>query len=758
MKRVSFCDNWTCNGSAVVIPHDAMLHGERSANAPSGSAGAYFSGGSYRYEKHFARPQAEHVLLQFEGVYKNAKVYLNGQAAGGTAYGYLPFFIEADPFLIDGENVLCVECENLDQPDSRWYSGAGIYRPVWLWTGPKESIAPESVRVSTLSLDPAVIRVESEKKIRFTVDGIDGSGTDFTLTIPDAKLWSEDSPSLYTARVTNGFDETEVSFGIRQICWSNKGLFVNGKETLLRGGCLHHDHGVLGAATFDESELRRVKKLKEAGFNAIRSAHNPCSRALLDACDRLGLYVMDEGWDMWYSHKNPYDYAAYWRENHFYDLEALVRRDFSHPSVLLYSIGNEVSEPAWDEGVKAAKEMVAALHRLDPARPVTAGINLAILLQSAQGKPFYGEDGGAESAIPGAESGEMNSTKFNEITAMVGTGMNHAADGEDADRITSPVLDALDIAGYNYASGRYLLEKDKHPDRVVVGSETFPQDLAKNWAMVKELPYLVGDFMWTAWDYLGEAGIGAWAYTPDGAGFNKPYPWLLADSGAYDILGNPTGELFWASAVWGRLNKPAICVQPINHDAAPAKAAWRGTNAIPSWAWQGCEGRTATVEVYTGAARVELLLNGASAGNKAVEDCRAVFELSYAPGTLTAVSFDEQGSELGRSALCSARGELHIGLHPEVQSARPGEIVYVPVAIEDADGVIERNADRRLSIRVENGTLLGFGSAAPRTEERYDSGSFTTYYGEALAVVRAEKPGELVLSVGDQRLVIPVCE
>ena len=758
MKRISFCDQWTCGGRPVTLPHDAMLHGDRSADAPSGSGGAFFPGGRYRYEKRFSRPQAEHVLLQFEGVYKNARVYLNDRLAGGTAYGYLPFFIDADPFLVDGENVIRVDCENLDQPDSRWYSGAGIYRPVWLWTGPSGSIAPESIRVSTVSLDPAVIRVESREEICFTVEGISGRGTDFTLSIPDARLWSEDSPALYTARVTNGFDEAEVSFGIRKISWSTKGLFVNGRETLLRGGCLHHDHGILGAATYDESEFRRVKKLKDAGFNAIRSAHNPCSRALLDACDRLGMYVMDEGWDMWYSHKNPYDYASCWRDNCTSDLEAMVQRDFNHPSVLMYSIGNEVTEPGRDEGVQTAKALVDTLHRLDPTRPVTAGINLVILVGSALGKSFYDEDGGAENAIPGAGDVGMDSTKFNEIAATVGSGMNQGAVGEEADRITSPVLDVLDIAGYNYASGRYRLEKEAHPDRVVVGSETFPQDLPQNWAMVRELPYLIGDFMWTAWDYLGEAGIGAWAYTPDGAGFNKPYPWLLADTGAYDILGNPTGELFWAGAVWGRLDKPMICVQPVNHDVTPAKAAWRGTNAIPGWAWQGCEGRRATVEVYTDAARVELLLNGSSVAGKAVEDCRAVFEVPYAPGTLTAVSYDAQGNVLGRSVLCSARGALHVGMHPEVQEARPGQIVYVPVTIEDADGTVERNADRRLSIRVENGTLLGFGSADPRTEERYDSGVFTTYYGQALAVVRAGEAGELLLHAEDAGIAIPVRE
>ncbi len=283
----------------------------------------------------------------------------------------------------------------------------------------------------------------------------------------------------------------------------------------------------------------------------------------------LGMYVMDEGWDMWYAHKNPFDYAASWRENHVSDLEAMVRRDFNHPSVLMYSIGNEVTEPGRDEGVAAAKALVSILHHLDSTRPVTAGINLVILAGSARGDSYHPEEG------------LMDSTKFNEIAAGVGSGMNHGADDAESDRITSPVLDALDIAGYNYASGRYPLEKEVHPDRVIVGSETFPQDLPKNWAMVKELPYLIGDFMWTAWDYIGEAGIGAWAYSPDGIGFNKPYSWLLADTGAFDILGNPTGELFWAGAVWGRLNGPAICVQPVNHDTPPAKAAWRGTNAIP---------------------------------------------------------------------------------------------------------------------------------------------------------------------------------
>ncbi|MBO6039893.1 MAG: glycoside hydrolase family 2 protein, partial [Oscillospiraceae bacterium] len=578
MKKTAFNENWTFKGQCVTLPHDAMLHEVRDPNAASGSAGAFFPDGDYVYEKRFPRPDAEHVLVQFEGVYKNAKVYLNGQEAGGAAYGYIPFFVNADEYLVDGENTIRVEC-SVKHPDSRWYSGAGIYRPVWLWEGPKDSIEPESVKISTVSYDPAVIRVQSPKAVKVEVEGIGGEGTEFELTIPNARLWSEDTPTLYTAKATNGSDSEEIQFGIRKVEWSNKGLFINGKETLLRGGCVHHDNGILGAATYDESEWRRVKKLKEAGFNAIRSAHNPCSRARLDACDALGVYMMDETWDMWFHHKNKYDYAAEWRDNYLSDLAAMVSRDFNHPSVILYSIGNEISEPAKPEGLRLIREMADFLHEADPNRAVTGGFNLMIISNAAKGKSLYKEDGSGRDESGDKAMAGMSSTMFNMIASLVGTGMNKAANSKKADAATAPGLELLDICGYNYASGRYPLEGKAHPERVIFGSETFPQTIAQNWALVKKYPYLVGDFMWTAWDYLGEAGIGAWAYTPDGKGFSKPYPWLLADTGAMDILGDPNGELYQAAAVWGKLDAPAICVQPMSHDAKPAKAVWRGTNA-----------------------------------------------------------------------------------------------------------------------------------------------------------------------------------
>ena len=771
MKKTLFTGGWRFAAAGeplrpVILPHDAMLHRPRDPAAPSGSAGAYFPGGRYVYEKSFtldAEAVSRHTLFYFEGVYKNARVLINGAAAGQNAYGYLPFSVPADGLLREGENCIRVECDNVDQPDSRWYSGAGIYLPVWMLTGPSASLEPGSVRVTTTSVDPPAVRVEtavSEGEV--SVEILDGEqviaaaeGADVAIPLPGAGLWSEESPKLYSARVTRRMGEetdTEtVSFGIRTIAYSPQGFFVNGRRTLLRGGCVHHDNGILGAATFDESVWRRVRMLKEAGFNAIRSAHNPCCRAMLEACDKLGMYIMDESWDMWFGCKSRYDYASQWPDHYKDDLAAMVRKDYNHPSVILYSIGNEVSEPAGDKGLQKEREMVDLLHALDPTRPVTGGFNLMIIANAAKGKSMYKEEGGLSQESGGG--GGMNSTFFNLITNFVGTGMNKAANSKKADAATSPALDALDIAGYNYASGRYPLEGKAHPERVIFGSETFPQDIAKNWEMVERYPYLIGDFMWTAWDYLGEVGLGAWAYTPDGRGFNKPYPWLLADTGAIDILGNPTAELFLAQAAWGKLPAPAIAVQPVGYDRKPAKMVWRGSNGIPSWSWQGCGGQKAVVEVYAArpARWAALTLNGRSFGRRRLKGCKATFHIRYLPGTLEAAALDENGKELGRGKLISCAGKLSIALSPEKKAVRPGGVVYIPLAIRGENGEVESRADRTVGVTVEGGTLLGFGSANPRTEERFDTGRYTTYYGRALIAVQAGERGTVTVTATDGR-------
>lgn len=768
VKKLDFNQGWKFHKTGeekrldITLPHDAMIHENRSPDSAGGSANGYFLGGIYEYEKRFVAPsswQDQSVYFEFEGVHKDSEVSINGVAVKSCPNGYMPFWVDASELIKVGEeNTIHVVADNSKMPCSRWYTGGGIYRPVWVHVGAKTHILPEGVKITTLSYAPARIRVETQHvggDVSVAVANshgtvvANGEGSCVELDVPDAALWSDEAPNLYTCRVSlqeDGavVDEAVETFGIRVIEWSPKGFRINGKDTLLRGGCIHHDNGILGAATYAESEERRVRIMKEVGFNALRSSHNATSKAMLEACDKHGMYIMDETWDMWYFHKSKFDYATHFWDWYKYDLKALVDRDYNHPSVIMYSIGNEVSEPKDEKGVNLTKEMVSYVHTLDVSRPVTAGINLMVINAASQGNGIYNEEGGrADDAAQDKKKMAMDSsTMFNMITSQVGTGMNNSANSKEADEITSPCLDALDIAGYNYTSGRYPLEGKAHPERIIMGTETFPQDIYKNWEMVKEYPYLIGDFMWTAWDYLGEAGIGTWAYTDDARAFDKPYPWLLSDSGAIDILGNVGAEAEYAATVWHTRKTPYIGVQPVNHPGVvPAKAVWRGTNAIPSWSWKNCDGNEAVVEVYADAASVELSLNGESIGKEDIEACKAIFTVQYTPGKLTAIAYDAAGCEIGQAELMSADDLTSIRVSPEQVETCVGGVVYVPVELIGGNGIIQSNDDQTIFITVEGGELLAFGSANPRTEERYDSGTFTTYYGRALAVVRATTPG-----------------
>ena len=817
MKKIPFHQGWEFKKTSdeqwhqVTLPHDAMLWEERKEDAPGGSAAGFFTGGKYRYRRTLellSEWEGQYLALEFEGVYRKCRVYVNGEQAGECKNGYRRFIVELTSFLKAGENVIEVEVDNSQLPNSRWYTGSGIYRPVTLLVGEKEHIAADGLRISTVSTEPARILVEAELSEAAALSAVSSSGrqADVTeillqiekdgeiiaeermeanaqetgeeeaarlrteLTIPDAKLWSEDTPELYLCRaklLVNGQvkDETEENFGIRQLSWSPKGFFVNGKETLLRGACVHHDNGILGAATYAKSEERRVRILKEQGYNAIRSSHNPASKAMIEACDKYGMYLMDETWDMWYSHKNKYDYATDFMTDYRKDIASMVAKDFNHPSVIMYSLANEVSEPREEKGVKLLKEMVDYIHLLDDSRPATAGINLMIIEMASKGKGVYNEEGGradeekqkekakkkTEGKKAGKEGGSQKEQKsgslfFNMMTSMIGTNMNRMANGKHADQVTSPALDTLDIAGYNYASGRYPLEGKAHPNRIVFGSETFPQDICKNWEMVKKYPYLIGDFMWTGWDYMGEAGAGVWSYEPvSGNGFEKDYPYLLAGMGAVDITGYAGAESYYAAAVWGLLQRPYIGVRPVKYAGVrPMKSTWRGTDAFDSWSWQGCEGKKAQVEIYADAAFVELYLNRQKIGKKKIKTYKAVFKVKYAPGTLTAVAFDASGKEIGRNELQSASGEKRLVLLPEEKKVKPGEIVYVPVQLQGSNGIVESNGDTTVTVSAEGGTLLGFGSAKPNPTQSYVTGVFDTWYGRALAVVRAgEKSGTI---------------
>ena len=744
MQKIPFNDRWLCNGKPVTLPHDAQISELRSASASDGGHG-YFPGGVYTYEKTFLVPNewaGRKVLIEFEGVYRNCTVSLNGREIGSHRYGYTGFTMPLE-LNCGEENTLTVVADNSQVPNSRWYTGSGIYRPVWLHIGGEDRIEYRGVKITTLSIDPAVVKVEVDATADAKVEILEGdtvvaSGVPGEITVPNARLWSDEAPNLYVCRVTVGEDVVEEKFGIRKIEWSPRGLFINGRETLLRGGCVHHDNGVLGAAAYDESEWRRVRILKEAGFNAIRSAHNPCSRAMLEACDHYGVYMMDESFDMWYNRKTRFDYGLDFETHWAEDTAEMVAKDYNHPSVILYSIGNEVAEPCEAKGIEYGKKQIDLIHSMDATRAVTCGLNLMIIGRAAKGQGIYQDvDKNQEDIKKANKASDTNpqnaSLMFNIMVSFVGTGMNKGGNSPKVDALATPIIDALDIAGYNYGSGRYPLEGKLHPERIIFGSETFPQDIYKNWEMVKKYPYVLGDFMWTGWDYLGEAGIGAWSYT-GGMPFNRPYPRVLAGAGVIDICGTPDGSCRYASTVWGLEKAPRIAVKPVNHPGVRvSKSVWRGTNAIESWAWADCTGNRAEVEVYSDAYAVELLLGGKSLGKKKLKECKAIFKTRYAPEALTAVAYAADGTETGRSSLLPATGKVSLKVRPEESRS---DIVYIPVEIVGENGIVESGADRKLTVAVDGGELLGFGSANPCHTEQYHTGTFTSYHGRALAVVR----------------------
>ena len=787
MNKFNFNDSWSFYRSenetspvTVTLPHDAMLFETRSADSAGGTGCAFYQGGTYIYEKDFDVPEEwadKSVRLEFEGAYRNTTVYINGKKAAVHAYGYTPFFIDCNKYLEYGRsNHIRAEVDNSNLPNTRWYSGSGIYRPVWLYVAEQKHI--ENVRITTLSYEPAKIKVDTSvnsnnisKQVsgntaanRTANDGamnqtadnavriqiLDGEqiiaesiGISAEFEIADAKLWSEESPYLYTCKVSldNGESLTE-SFGIRQIEYSNKGLFINGQSVKLRGGCVHHDNGILGACTYDEAEERRVKIMKETGFNAIRAAHNPCSKAFLRACDKYGMYLIEEMWDMWYERKNRCDYALDFEENYLSDVKTVAIRDYNHPCVIMYSIGNENMEPFNEKGVSTARSIVKAFHECDSTRPVTMGMNPSILYGASKGKGLY------KDPVEGEEAKAAGSTLFNMIMMLAGTLVQKFAATGAVDKVISPCADELDITGYNYAADRYKKDKKKHPQRLLYGSETMPYHIFQNWEKVMKYDHVCGDFMWTAWDYLGEAGIGSWSYRKEAAGFSKQYPWKLAEVGAIDLLGNAGAEAVYAAFVWGQRTKPYIAVTPpTNPGEKLNRAYWRGTNAVESWSWHRCDGNATTVEVYAVGDSIQLEVNGNVIGKQPLKNYKAKFDTTYQPGTLKAVVLDAAGNTVAEQSLATAEGDLQLTLSADKENALAGGVVFIEVALTGDNKIIESNQDKTLTVTVDGGELLGFGSAQPCTEERFVSGTYTTYMGRALATLRKTSDKEMTVTV-----------
>jgi beta-galactosidase len=767
----------------VTLPHDALISLQRSAVSVQGSHSGYFPDGAFEYSKTFEVPEeyrGKRVSLEFQGVYRDAMVYVNGDFAGQRPFGYSTFSIRLDPFLKYGQpNTIKVDARVHE--DSRWYTGAGIYRDTILSVTELVHVAANGVRITTPDIDArrAVVdvatTVENEgletatvtvaTDLRDVVGQVVAQGSAPVtlragasavvrqrLYVTDPQLWGVDNPYLYSAKteltdLTEVLQEQETTFGIRSLQLDPyRGLQINGETVKLRGACIHHDNGVLGAATIGRAEERRIQLLKEAGFNSIRSSHNPISQAMLEACDRHGMLVMDETFDVWTDAKSSFDYSLSFPEWWERDVEAMVTKDFNHPSVILYSIGNEIPETGSGLGSDWGRKIAEKIRAMDSTRYITNGIN------------------GFVSAI--TEVSEMMrqraSANSDEESKGVYAMMSEA--GEFMNRISaSPLVTektaeshaVVDIAGINYGDGRYVLDKELFPNRIIVGTETFPTHIDVSWKLVEENPHVIGDYTWTGWDYLGEAGIGRVHYADETSGkpsFGAPYPWLLAWCGDIDITGYRRPASYYRETVFGLRHEPYIAVQrPENYARDCTTGQWTWSDSISSWSWDVPAGSPVRVEVYSDADEVELQLNGQTIARKPAgreHKFRADFELAYQPGQLVAIGY-VAGLEQARTVLHSAAGDISLTASADRTelAADHSDLSFIAIEFRDAEGTLATNVERNVAVTVDgSGVLQGFGSARPKTEETYHAQNHTSFDGRLLAVVRPTGTGEITVT------------
>ena len=732
-KQSLFDSGWqfTRNGKTITVdlPHDWDIYeAPDPSTGATGTDGGWYPGGKGEYRKTFATPKAEIVKLHFEGVYQKAEVFVNGQKAGQHAYGYTPFTVDVTPFLYQDkrENEVVVKVDNSEQPNCRWYTGSGIYRHVWLQTMPSLHIAGNGVFVTThdISAEKAIVSVEvtvaNESDRDRNAMVVVGSGmmmvavparqtktvaTSYAVRNP--RLWSPDDPYLYETKVElkeSGIviDEQRARFGIRSFSYDAEGGFVlNGKPLLINGACVHHDDGVLGAMAFDAAEIRKVRQMKEAGFNLIRTSHNPTTRAFLDACDSLGMLVIGEAFDGWRTAKKPYDYSTLIDSCYREDIRAMVERDRNHPSIICWSIGNEVIERKDIRVITTARQLKQAILDYDKTRPVTEAL----------------------------------------------------CAWDDDWEIYDPHFDVLDIGGYNYMIHKHATDHQRNPGRVMWQTESYPRDAFQNWALVHDYPYIIGDIVWTGLDYLGESGIGRYYYEGERPGEHyvdggQP-DWHGAYCGDVDITGWRKPISHYREMLWKDLNDLYIAVkEPDGYHGKIHETAWSVWPTWESWNWPSWEGKPIDVEVYTKAPEVTLYLNDKPIGTKAVSQAteyKAVFTVPYEAGTLRA----EAG---GKRATLSTAGEparLRLTTDRSVITADGQDLSFITVEVIDREGRVCPNAAIPCEAVVKGqGTLLSFASADLKDREPYTSPCVSTWKGRALLVVRSsQKKGKAQVSI-----------
>ena len=735
-RRVLFDAGWqfTQNGKTVTVdlPHDWDIYaGPDAKSGATGTGGGWYPGGKGEYRKTFKTPDGEVVRLHFEGVYQKAEVFINGQKAGQHAYGYTPFTIDITPYLHqDTPNEVLVKVDNSEQPNCRWYSGSGIYRHVWLITSPALHIAENGVYISTpmVNDDEATVQVEvtvenasdversatvmvGAESMPVTVPA-KGSETDtLTFNIRNPRLWSPDTPILYEVRAMlkeqgKMVDSQLTRFGVRHIyCDSRYGFQLNYMPLLINGACVHHDDGILGAMAFDAAEIRKVRLMKDAGFNLIRTSHNPPSRAFLDACDSIGMLVIDEAFDGWRQAKTPYDYSTLIDSCYREDIHAMVRRDRNHPSIICWSIGNEVMERKDIRVVTTARKMKDAIKDYCCERPVTEAL------------------------------------------------CSWDSDWE----IYDPHAEVLDIAGYNYMLHKHASDHERDPLRVILQTESFPRDAWRNWQTVEDYSYVIGDIVWTGLDYLGESGIGRYYYDGDTPGEHyveggQP-EWHGAYCGDVDITGWRKPISHYRELLWNRDTAPALYMavkEPDGYYGTIRETAWSVWPTWESWTWNGWEGKPVEVEIYTSLPSVRLYLNDRLVGEQQSAECKAVFTLPYQPGTLRAEGVTEEGQPVSVS-LSTAGEPCQIRLTADKSTflADGQDLIYVTVEILDRDGLVCPDAAIPLTATVKGaGSLLSFASADLKDTSVYTDAHCTTWKSRALLAVRSSaKSGSVSVTV-----------
>ena len=712
----------------VTIPHDAMQAEPRTELSANGINGGWYEGRDYEYIRRFTPDKSlrsKTLMLEFEGVYHLAEVYLNGEKIAERPYGYTNFYADlTDRIRFDEENELRVIARNSDQPNSRWYSGAGIYRPVVLWTADKQQhIALNGVRIRTVSINPATVEVAvrtvgagrvsvdvlaGEKQVASAAADTTGEVT-LTLTVPNAKLWDVEHPNLYTCRVRFGSDEDLQTFGIRTLSWGKKGILLNGERVIVQGACIHHDQGILGARCYAQGEERRVRLLKENGYNAVRSAHNPCSKALLDACDRLGMLMMDEYIDHWYIHKTEYDYVPYFDKWWKQDIADMVDKDYNHPCVILYSTGNEVSETAQKKGIQLTRELTDYLHSLDNTRPVTCGMD------------------------------QVSCVLANGFAAMI------------------------DIPGLNYRANRYQEAYSKLPQNLILGSETastvssrgvykFPVEDKKSaiyddhqcssydveacswsnipdedFALADDYHWTIGQFVWTGFDYLGEPSpydTNAW-------------PNHSSMFGIIDLASLPKDRYYLYRSIW---NKEAETL-----------------HILPHWTWPGREGEVTPVFVYTNYPAAELFINGKSYGKQSKNNSslKSRYRLMwmdavYEPGEVKVVAYDKDGKAVAEKVVRTAGKPHHIELvsNRNELTADGKDLAYVTVKVVDKDGNLCPADNRLINFSVKGaGTYRAGANGDPTSLDLFHLPKMHAFNGMLTAIVQTnETAGEIILT------------